>query len=50
MTLSLRVLVATDVVYIMGSGIPGGRYIGSSEPSSEAYNRTISGCRQIWFV
>ena len=37
MLLSLRVLEATDVVCIVGSVIPGGRYLGSSDPSSGAY-------------
>ena len=50
MRLLLRVLEATDIVCIVGSGIPGGRYLGSSDLSSGSYNRTISGCRQIWFV
>ena len=34
--LSLRVLEATDLVCIVGSGIPGGQYRGSSDPCSGA--------------
>ena len=48
--MSLRLLEATEVVCIVGSGISGGRYLGSSDPSSGAYNRTISGCIKIWFI
>ena len=48
--LSLCVLEANAVVYIVGSGIYSGRYLGSSDPSSGAYNRTISGCIKIWFI
>ena len=50
MTLLLRVLEATDVLFIEGSGIPGGRYLGSSDLSSGAYNCPRSGLRKIWFV
>ena len=48
--MSLRLLEATEVVCIVGSGISGGQYLGSSDPSSGAYNRTISGCIKIWFI
>ena len=41
--LSTPANASTDVVCIVGSGIPGGRYIGSSDPSSGEYNRTRSG-------
>ena len=37
MTLPLRVLEANDAVFIVGSGIPGGQYLSSSDLSSGAY-------------
>ena len=50
MTLTLRVLEATDVVCIVGSGIPGGQYLGSCDLSTWAYNCIRYSCRQVWFV